>query len=513
MSTIIKVCSFAALGAVFFGMDQANWSSASSKIEFLELFCFDGGYDTLQNCRSGDATVQSAEWADAFGWMNATLYLGAMMSSLFVAPTVADRLGRKICIWAGVLFGAAGTIVLVLSRAYAPFLAGRVVLGMGVGLISYALTMYLSEVAPKETRGSMTSLFQIMVMVGLVVAALIGLPQQWPWWGNFIAPMIPAVILAVGLLFLPESPRWLITKDRHADALKVLTYLRQDDPGTTALTVQLELEEIEQMAREESAAASESSWSDLTKHGNWQRVVAACGLQVLQQFTGINAIVTFGSLFAKTAGLTGDREIYFTLLCDVSGLLGTIIIVRTIDNFGRRSLLFLSTSVMFTSITACGIIGYSFAAPYSNTVGWGVVVCVMLFQFGFGLGWGAIAWVYPSEIFNLRTKGKGMSLSSGTQWLSNFLVSKFIAQIIHAIGITNVCFMFSGFCILAFLFVFVWVPETKGLALEDMDALFEGGMEAVQAKVHGKVELGLGGDGTHSLSLVKRDSLNMKQNI
>jgi len=500
---ILKVCLFAAVGALFFGMDQSNWSGASGKPDFLALFCHQGGFDTLENCISGDGKIQSAAWANANGLMSGMLQIGAAIASLILAPILADRLGRKPCMWSGCLIGTGGIVAMCFSRTVYMMGTGRFILGMGVGLISFSITMYLSEVAPKEVRGAMSSLFQLVTVIGVVLAAALNLPESWPWWGAFVAPIVPAAILSIGLYFLPESPRFLLKKNKYDEALQVLTYLRCDDPLATPVSVQHELDEMEHAIKMEEAASAESTWSDLCDSGVWQRVVAAVGLQIFQQLTGINSVVTFGDLFFKSAGLTGDKAIQGVLLTDCANLLGTMVLLSQIDKFGRRSLLLLSSAVLFIGIFAAGIIGVTNTGEVSATMGWVTVGVVMLFQFGFGLGWGAIAWVYPSEIFNLKTKSKAMALSGFAQYMANFAIVYAFPNINKAIGINNVCFMFAGFIALNVVFVLVFVPETKGVALEDMDALFGSGNKSkgtmAKAKAEGKIELGM--------DLVRSDSL------
>ena len=232
---VVKVCGFAAVGALFFGIDLSNWAGASNKEDFLELFCWGGGFDLTPeghaNCLSGVGSRQSQAWANAVGLMAGALQMGAATASLVVAPIVSDQFGRKCCLWTGCGVGTAGITVACLSRTVQVMVVGRFVLGMGAGLVSYGLPMYTSEVSPKDSRGAMTSLFQLFTAVGVVIGAVINVPRRWPWWVPFAVPVVPAGVLAIGLLFLPESPRWLLKQNRYDEAMAVLTYLRSDTPG------------------------------------------------------------------------------------------------------------------------------------------------------------------------------------------------------------------------------------------------------------------------------------------
>jgi hypothetical protein len=284
--------------------------------------------------------------------------------------------------------------------------------------------------------------------------------------------MIPATIVAIGCVtFLPTSPRWLVQHGQMDEARAVMLYLRQ---GVPAEEVHAELVEIQLVIEAESQ--SEGNWSDLLLSGIWQRVVAAVGLVFFQQFCGINSIVTFGNLFFETAGLAGQRAVIGNLLCDTANLLGTFILLLVIDKLGRRFLLQLSACVMLVGWVGCAVLNRLTEGPNpSQTMGWLMVGCVMLFEFGFGLGYGAIAWVYPSEIFPFSVKNKGMSVMVFAEYASNFALAVGFPVVQKAIGTEQVAFVFAIFCAISIVFVHFWVPETKGLSLELMDTLFGDG--------------------------------------
>ena len=232
------------------------------------------------------------------------------------------------------------------------------------------------------------------------------------------------------------------------------------------------------------------------------------GLQIFQQLTGINIVVAFGSLFFRSAGLTGDKAILGTLLTSCGALAGIVLLLTSIDRFGRRSVLLSSSTVLFASITTAGIIGVTApAGPMSPTLGWIMIGDMILFQFGFALGWGAIPWVYPSEIFTLRTKARGMAVSVSAQFTTNFIVVYGFPNVNKVIGIYNVCFVLAGFIALSGVFVLIFLPETMGIALEDMDALF--GSSTVPPKAERTMGLGPPPVGSESIEEQSKPQLKL----
>merc|ERR550537_1348358 len=326
--------------------------------------------------------------------------------------------------------------------------AGRFVLGIGIGLVTYSLMIYLSEISPKESRGKNSSYFQLATVIGVVVAALLS------------------------VFYLPTSPRWLVLHGRLDEAREVMRYLRR---GKSNEEVHAELCEIE-AALEAEATMQECGWSGLLLPGIWQRVVAAVGLVFFQQFCGINSIVTFGDLFFETAGLAGQRAVVGALLCDAANLLGMLVLLFLIDRLGRRFLLQLSAAVMLCGWLGCAALNRAFAndggGGISESMGWLMVGFVMLFELGFGLGYGAIAWVYPSEIFPFAAKNKGMSVMVFAEYASNFALVVGFPPVQQAVGTEAVAWGFAALCALSMVFVHFWVPETKGISLEAMDGLF-----------------------------------------
>jgi MFS family permease len=250
--------SFAAIGGVLFGMDLANWAGASNKEDFLIQFCYLGKYGSLESCISGDAIVQTAEWTRTTGTMSAMLQVGAAVTAFSLGPMIARRCGRRKCIFAGAILSILGMLCMVYSQTVREMTAARFLTGGGIGCITFSLSMYIAEISPKEQRGRLGSLMQLATVIGVVVAAGLNKPTTWAWQVAFAAPIVPASLVALGVLFLPESPRWLIQHDRVHEAEDVLMRLRG---GRSRADVADEMNEIKRAVEVQAAASKDSRWA------------------------------------------------------------------------------------------------------------------------------------------------------------------------------------------------------------------------------------------------------------
>ena len=422
--------------------------------------------------------------------MSACLQVGAALSALVLAPRVARRFGRRVAIRAGALLAIVGMLGMCIVRSVASMIAARLLLGAGVGCITYSLSMFLGEITIATERGRLTSQMQLFTVIGVVLAALLG-TGRWPFWVSFASPILPAAVLSVGIGCVPESPRWLLyqaalhTRDRGnidtTEAAATLARLR--DRSISSLEIQSELREIT-AAVAADANCQEVAWTELWESPNVRRrVLIATGLQWAQQLSGLNSIITFGSLFFRSAGLGTSDSLSGTLITDMAGLAGTVYLVQRIDSAGRRSLLIRGAAIMSLGWLGVAVITIIFPPPlqptsgndgsaYSSLLGLLVVALVCAVQVGFGVGWGAVPWVLPAEIFPMRIKEKAMATSVFSQYASNFLLLQLFPVVTAVIGTGGSCIWFSVNMALAGWCVHRWVPETAGVKLEDMESLF-----------------------------------------
>ncbi|CAO3642303.1 unnamed protein product [Mucor fragilis] len=368
------------------------------------------------------------------------LLAGCFVGSLF-AGQLCERLSRKFtiiiasgvfCIGAAVQTGATG---------YDMILAGRFVAGLGVGSLSMAVPLYLSELAPKEIRGRLISLQQLTITIGLMVAFWVNvgtesLTSDAAWRVPLGIQIAPAAVLFVGTIFLPFSPRWLIKRGRNAEALSVLARLHSAG-DETAPHVVTEYEEIIAQVEHERAV-SVDSYLELFKGTLLRRLILGVLIQVFQQFTGINSIMYYAPTIFQQAGVEGrSAALIASGVNGVLNVLATIPAILFLDRLGRRFVLISGALVMGTAMLLCGIVMGATGRVYYNpetdqnnvdmsgnvSASYFCIVMVYIFVAGFAYSWGPCGWVYPAEIYPLSIRAKGTSLTTAANWLMNFIIS------------------------------------------------------------------------------------------
>lgn len=409
----------------------------------------------------------------------------AAIGALLLAPFIAGRFGRRETMFAGSLITIAGVVPCMFFDTYAPFLFARFVIGVGVGQVTYALPMFISEVAPSQIRGILGSMMQLTVVCGVLMASCLNLIKDFPYYMAFSLPMYPAAIVALGIFFFPMSPRFALLKFKRLKqpeegvqrAKASLTRLRGNE-----IEADKELLELQVTMEQES---KEAPWSTLVSDPSIRRrVVIANMLQWGQQFTGVNAILSYGPSIFHDAGVTMD-PLLAGVLVNFCMLAATIGAMMVIDKWGRRILLLLGGAVMFVSLSSAAILAKlindmpqdldpvkdAALIEKKKTYGLILVVAVCVYAMGFG-PWGIIPWVYPSEIFPMDVKEKAMSTSVCSQWTANFLIAFMVVGQVHATGAWGTLAFYSVCLLVVLLYVALCVPEIKGVRVEDMETVF-----------------------------------------
>lgn len=466
---VYLVVGFAAIGALLFGLDQGNWGGAIEKDGFTQVFCVDNG-GLPDACR--DAAKHPHWYTNFLSWGSSLLQLGAAVGALLVSPIITGRCGRRQAMMIGSLVFTCGIPVTMFVRQTTVFLLARFVLGIGTGIVTYALPMFISEVAPPRVRGALGSLFQLLTMSGVWLASMIEASPSVGYQFAFALPMFPAVIVAVGIMCFPISPRFAMIKGQRQgspergieEARNSLVKLRGNEAEAEE-----ELEEIQSAIAMEGL---EAPWSTLWRDPSIRkRVLIANLLQWGQQFTGVNAILSYGPSIFNSAGVPLSPFVA-SAISNAFGVAFTILMILLIDTMGRRSLLLVSTAGSFIFILAGGIVALMLEHGGGAALGWALVVCVCGYMASFSMGWGAIAWVYPSEIFPMDVKEKALSTSVCSQWTANFVIAYMVPQQMEFMKASGTFFFFAACLALAFICLCKFVPETKGIALEDMDKIF-----------------------------------------
>ena len=444
------------------------WMLGVGGVTFLAGLLF--GYD--QGVISGalpllqkDLDLSTLESEIVTSWVT----LGALFGAL-VAGGTADRIGRRwTAVTAGVLF-ALGALIEAVSPGAGLLTFGRVVTGLGVGFASVVAPLYAAEMAPKRLRGRFVSTYQLAITVGILFAYLAddALTGSDRWRLMFGLAVIPGVALVIGFLVMPESARWLLKMGRRDEALASLVKV----DGPEIADAELAQIETDLLVDQQEGQAS---WGEVMAPSLRRALWVGIGLAVLQQVTGINAIIYYANeIFAEAGFTTAEQQAKATLWAvGVVNVLATLIAVAWVDRFGRRPLLLTGLVGMTVSLAAVGL---SFAAmentaesATSTTVG-GIVTVLALVVFiaSFAFSMGPIVWTLISEIYPNRVRGRAISVATAANWLAAFLVAQFFLSLVDAIGESTTFFLFAALCVVSFVFVWRLVPETKGRSLEEI---------------------------------------------
>src|SRR5918997_1327492 len=396
------------------------------------------------------------------GLVGASILLGAAVGAGSAGP-LSDRLGRRnLILIAGVLF-AIGALGAALAPNVGVLILFRVVLGLAVGAASLTVPLYLSEIAPTEVRGAISSLNQLMITVGILTAYIVNaiLASAGAWRLMLGLAVIPALVLLIGMYFMPETPRWLVSQDRDDEARDVLRRDRSEE------AVEKEIRDIREVEEQEEGGLRELLAS-------WVRpaLVVAIGLAVFQQIIGINTIIYYAPTTLTNVGYGNEAAIYANLIIGAINVLMTLVAIRLIDRAGRKPLLLAGLVGMVLSLTVLGLSSLLLPQPSNPTDPAAIITlaCLAGFIISFAATWGPTVWVMLPEVLPLRIRGTAMGVAIFLHWLANFAVSQtfpvFLAS--WGPGITFLGYAIIG--VVAFVFVSALVTETKGRSLEQIEA-------------------------------------------
>lgn len=444
---LVVVCFVAALGGLLFGYDTG---------------VINGAIGPLENHFDLSAKLK--------GWTAACALLGCVFGAAGVG-TLTDWLGRKkVMIISAVLFliSAVGTAV---PRDLTTFIIFRILGGLGVGAASMTSPLYIAEISPARIRGRMVSVNQFAIVTGFLVVYFVNYfialqgDDAWNgaygWRWMFASESLPAVLLLVLLFFVPESPRWLTKQGRDEEALGILSRV---DGGDFA---HAELGEIKNAIARESG-----SLGQLFRPGMGIVLVIGITLAVLQQVTGINVFLYFGTEIFKKMGSGTNAALLQTVMVGSVNLAFTIIAIWTVDRVGRKPLMIIGAAGMGLSLFAMGA-----AACFAKTEMW-LLLFILSYIACFALSVGPVTWVILSEIFPTRIRGVAMAIATVCLWIANLVVSQtfpmmdenpwLVEKFHHAFPF----WIYGAFCVILLLFVVRYVPETKGKSLEEIEKMW-----------------------------------------
>jgi sugar porter (SP) family MFS transporter len=407
------------------------------------------------------------------GLVTSSLLVGAAVGAL-ACGRMNDSLGRKktLTILAAIFF--IGTLGAVFAPTLGVMLPARFVLGFAVGGASVTVPVYLAELAPTERRGTLSGRNELAIVVGQMLAFIINAIIFNVWgehagvWRIMLAICaIPAVVLFVGMLRMPESPRWLISKGRHDDALAVLTQVRTEDRARA------EMAEVEHLAEEE-AEAHMGGWSDLSIPWVRRIMLAGVGLAIAQQCTGINSVMYYGSQLLVVAGFSESAALIANIAPGVIAVIGSAICLFVlIDRVPRRKLII---GGLIATTTCHGLIVLaSLLIPDGVVKAYVILVLVVAFVFCMQLALNVPVWVCLSELFPLRMRGFGMGFCVLVLWVANAIIAFCFPILVAGVGITGSFGVFFALGVVFVLFLWKMLPNTSGRSLEELEEAFAAG--------------------------------------
>lgn len=434
---------------------------------------------------------------------------GAYFGALLIYP-VGQLLGRR---WGLLLsgfflnFGAAISLISNKERGLGAIYAGRVISGLGIGGVSGLTPIYVSEIAPPSIRGQLVGLYEMSWQVGGIVGYWInyGILQHIPagpkqWLIPFAVQLIPSGIFWAGVIFLPESPRWLFSRNKNEKALKNLCFLRNLEPSHHYM--QMEMAHIEKAIEQQQAEIGSGFWAPFKalfcSKKMLYRLLLAVSFFPMQNGSGINAVTYYSPTVFKSMGISGSQTGLLStgIFGVIKGVASVVWLLFVVDSFGRR------TAVIWCSIPCSICMWYigayiKIANPEARIArgdtsmdagGKAALGLFYIWSFFYGVSWNGTPWVFNSEIFPLSVRQLTQSICASSNWFWAFIMGRFTGQMFEAMNY-GVYFLFAACMVVFPLVVFFLYPETKNVPLESMDHLFDGGVPAWKARDHALAQL------------------------
>ncbi|KAH0494799.1 hypothetical protein TgHK011_008388 [Trichoderma gracile] len=465
---------FVAFGGVLYGYDTGTISGIMAMPYFKDLF------STGYRNPNGELDITATQESAIVSILSAGTFFGALAS-----PLLADFLGRRPALMISTWVFNLGVILQTIATAIPMFLAGRFFAGFGVGLISALIPLYQSETAPKWIRGAIVGAYQLAITIGLLLAAVVNnATANRPDSGSYRIPIAVqfawSLVLFVGMIFLPETPRFLVRSGKLEKAKAALSRIRRLGPEHEALAA--ELGQIRANLEAESSVRK-ATYADCFRRPMLKRQFTGMALQALQQLTGINFIFYYGTRYFQNSGVSSG----FTIGMITAGInvASTIPGLLAIDRWGRRPLLLLGAVGMCVSQLVVAVVGTVstgqrpsgeiFVKSLAGQQAAVAFVCVFIAFFA--STWGPLAWVVTGEIYPLATRAKALSMTTATNWLFNWAIAYSTPYLVnYGPGYANlqskIFFVWFGACFLCIALVWFFIYETKGLSLEEVDELY-----------------------------------------
>lgn len=459
---------------------RANMGYIGAIVAVATIGGFLFGYDSGAVNGTQDGLRQAFDLGDAgLGFTVGSLLIGCFVGAFF-AGRLADVIGRRNTMMLSAVMFLAGALVQGFADSQALFVIARIMGGMAVGAASVLSPAYISEVAPASIRGRLTTMQQIMIIIGLTAAFLVNYAlaasagesvatywlglEAWRWM--YLMQALPAAIFLIALLFIPESPRYLVSRGRDEKARSVLADLFGSGVADAKL----------QEIRETFAEDHRPRLSDLKRPGGGLRRIVWVGimLAVFQQLVGINVIFYYGATLWQLAGFTEDQSLQINIVSGLVSIAACLVTIAVIDRIGRKPLLLIGSAGMAATLFA---LVYAFAngtldpqgnLQLSSGLGTLALIAANLYVIFFNVSWGPVMWVMLGEMFPNQIRGSALAVAGFAQWFSNYLIAQSFPMM-AAWSLTGAYTFYAVSAVISFFLVHKFVTETKGKELEQME--------------------------------------------
>ncbi|XP_076853854.1 solute carrier family 2, facilitated glucose transporter member 8 [Brachyhypopomus gauderio] len=415
--------------------------------------------------------------AEEASWFGSVVTIGAGLGGL-LGGWVVERMGRKLTLMFCAMPFIFGFTIMIAAQSHWTLYVGRILTGVASGVTSLVVPLYISEMAHERVRGTMGSCVQLMVVTGIMGAYIAGLFQGWRWLA--ITCAIPPTVMLMFMCFMPETPRYLLSRGKRREAEEALRFLR----GPHA-PVEWECDRIEEASRDEEGCFR---FADLKDPGVYKPLGVGVMMMLLQQFTGINAIMFYAETIFEQAHFKNSDVA--SVVVGATQVVFTAVAAFIMDRAGRKVLLVFSGVAMCVSEIVFGVYFKLSTMKHGNSsllealdgpqggtppgdLTWLALASMGVFITGFALGWGPTPWLVMSEIFPTRARGFGSAICVLTNWTCAFIVTKTFQNLMDLLTSAGTFWMFSGLCALNVIFTIFFVPETKGKTLEEIQAHFK----------------------------------------
>jgi len=440
------------------------------------LFGFDSGVINGTVSALGNAFNSSSV---ATGFNVASVLLGCAVGALAAGP-LADKFGRRAIMIITAIIFAISAFGSGISESSAEFIFYRLFGGLGIGAASVLAPAYIAEVAPPALRGRLATLQQLAIVLGLFAAFLsnyliadaAGSAQNilmldisaWRWM--FWVELVPAILFLVGVLFIPESPRYLVAQGKVDDAKTVFSKISNDSADA-------QISDVKSSLHSDKKPSIRDLFIDGSKKVH-PIVWAGVALSVFQQFVGINVVFYYGSELWQAAGFDESQSLFINVLAGTTNIVSTFIAIALVDKIGRKPLLLVGSVGMFISLSALtyifGSAGLDEAGKLalSDNMGTFALIMANLFVVFFGLSWGPVVWVLLGEMFNNRIRGAALAVAASAQWIANFAITMTFPIMLANIGLAGAYGFYALSALISIFFVAKYITETRGKTLESM---------------------------------------------